>query len=93
MCVGGGEGGVIRSSVEPDCSQMSSYNHVCDCVEHESDVSRVSGTREVSVDLFLVPRVVQGQETLPDVVLCIVKSVGACDSGGRNKNLVQCFGV
>ena len=55
---------------------MSSDDDVCHCVEDEPNVASVSGTRKVSVDLFLFSGVVQGQESLADVVLGVVKCIG-----------------
>ena len=57
---------------------MSSDDDVCHCVKDEPNVASVSGTREVSVDLFLVSGVVQGQESLADVVFGVVKCIGTC---------------
>ena len=57
---------------------MSSDDDVCHCVKHEPHVSRVGGTGEVGVDLLLVSGVVEGQESLADVVFGIVKCIRTC---------------
>ena len=56
---------------------MSSDDDVGHCIEHEPHISGVRGAREVSIELFLVPSSIQGQETLLDIVLGIVVRVGA----------------
>ena len=50
---------VNNSLIQSDRTQMPSDDHVCDCIEYESDIPSVSCTREVSVNLFLFAGFVQ----------------------------------